>query len=213
ERADWVARSLEGLAPVRAGRFLVHGGHDRDRVAANDVAVEIEAGLAFGTGHHGTTRGCLLLLDDELKRRRLRRILDVGTGAGTLAIAAARRLKIPVAAGDLDPVAVATAADNARLNGVATLVRPVVARGARHGALRAGAPYDAILANILAKPLRGLAPELASLLGRRGALFLSGLLARDVPGVLDAYRAQGLYLTRRIDLDGWAALRLTRGGR
>src|SRR4029077_15561846 len=117
EKRDWVANSLAGLKPVRAGRFLVHGAHDRSRVRANDVAIEIEAGLAFGTGHHGTTRGCLLHFDRLLKRRRPNRVLDVGCGAGVLAIAAAKVLRQKVWLGDVDPVAVAVANANARLNG------------------------------------------------------------------------------------------------
>ena len=103
---DWIAASLEGLAPVRAGRFLVHGSHDRAAARANDVALEIEAALAFGTGHHGTTRGCLLMLDHVLKQRRPYAILDVGTGTGVLAIAAAKALRHPVICGDIDPIAV-----------------------------------------------------------------------------------------------------------
>ena len=118
EKRDWVANSLAGLKPVRAGRFLVHGRHDRSRVRANDVAIEIEAGLAFGTGHHGTTRGCLLHFDRLLKRRRPKRVLDVGCGAGVLAIAAAKVLRRKVWLGDIDPIAVAVANANARLNGV-----------------------------------------------------------------------------------------------
>ena len=130
ERRDWVANSLAGLKPVRAGRFLVHGAHDRARVKANDVAVEIEAGLAFGTGHHGTTRGCLLHFDRLLKRRRPKRVLDVGCGAGVLAIAAAKVLRRKVWLGDIDPVAVEVANGNARLNGVGDSVpRDRVARG------------------------------------------------------------------------------------
>lgn len=205
---DWVAASLEGLGAVRAGRFLVHGSHERSRVRSNDVALEIEAALAFGTGHHGTTRGCLLMLDAILKRRRPRRILDVGTGTGVLAIAAARALRQPVAAGDIDPVAVEAAAANARLNGAGPFVRPVVARGLLAPSLRAGAPYDLIFANILAKPLRLLAPAIASVAAPGGELILSGLLRRDVPGVLSSYAAQGFALRQMLLLEGWATLRL-----
>jgi ribosomal protein L11 methyltransferase len=210
EQRDWVASSLAGLAPVSAGRFLVHGGHDRARVKPNDVAIEIEAGLAFGTGHHGTTRGCLLHLDRVLKRRRPRRVLDVGCGAGVLAIAAAMALKRKVWLGDLDPVAVEVADANARLNGVAAWCRPLVSRGVENRALREGAPYDLVFANILAKPLRLLAPSLSAVIGADGEAILSGLLLSDVPGALAAWRAQGFYLRERIDLEGWASLRLSR---
>ena len=209
---DWIAASLEGLAPVRAGRFLVHGSHDRKAPRSNDIGLEIEAALAFGTGHHGTTLGCLRALDAISKRRRPRSILDVGTGTGVLAIAAARLWRLPVAAGDIDPVSTEASAANAKLNGAAPFVRPVTARGAMHPALRAGAPYDLIFANILAKPLRLLAPQIAAVASHDAELVLSGLLARDVAGVLTAYAAQGFHLARRGDIEGWATLVLRRGG-
>jgi ribosomal protein L11 methyltransferase len=212
-KRDWVANALAGLSPVRAGRFLIHGAHDRARVKANDIAIEIEAALAFGTGHHGTTRGCLLMLERVLRRRRARRILDVGCGAGVLAIAAVKALRMRVALGDIDPIAVTVARENARLNGAGALARPIVSRGVERRELRAGAPYDLVFANILAKPLRGLAPSLGALIAPRGEAILSGLLGPDVPGVLSAWRAQGLFLVERIDLEGWASLLLRRGGK
>ncbi len=209
---DWVAASLEGLAPVRAGRFLVHGSHDRGAPRSNDIGLEIEAALAFGTGHHGTTLGCLKALDTIAKRRRPSRILDIGTGTGVLAIAAARLWRKTVAAGDIDPVSTEAAAANARLNGASPWVRPVTARGTMHPGIQAGAPYDLIFANILAKPLRMMAPQIADVAAHDAELVLSGLLARDVAGVLSAYAAQGFALVRRSDLDGWATLVLRRGG-
>lgn len=209
---DWVKASLEGLTMVEAGRFLIHGGHDRGRVPLNRIGIEIEAALAFGTGHHGTTRGCLLALDALLKRKTPRHVLDVGTGTGVLAIAAARALHRSVALGDIDPVSVEAAASNARLNRAAAHLKPVVARGVQHPALMAGKPYDLIFANILAKPLRLLAPSIASVASRDATLVLSGLLGRDVAGVLSAYAAQGFRLAHRGDLEGWATLVLTRSG-
>lgn len=209
---DWIAASLHGLAPVRAGRFLVHGSHDRDAVRENDIALEIEAALAFGTGHHGTTRGCLLMLDYILKRRRPFAILDVGTGTGVLAIAAAKALRQCVVAGDIDAIAVDAARSNAILNGVAPYVRPVTAPGLEHPALRNGGPYDLIFANILARPLRALAPSISRAACHGADVVLSGLLAPDVPGVLTAYGAQGFSLARRIDLEGWATLLMRVGG-
>ena len=210
EKRDWVANSLAGLRPVRAGRFLVHGAHDRSRVKANDVAIEIEAGLAFGTGHHGTTRGCLLHFDRLLKRRRPKRVLDVGCGAGVLAIAAAKVLRRRVWLGDIDPVAVEVANANARLNGVGALCHAIVSRGVENGRLREAAPYDLVFANILAKPLRLLAPSLAGVISADGEAIVSGLLLADVPGVLASWRAQGFDLAERIELEGWASLRLQR---
>jgi ribosomal protein L11 methyltransferase len=210
ERRDWVANSLAGLKPVRAGRFLVHGGHDRARVGANDVAIEIEAGLAFGTGHHGTTRGCLMHFDRLLKRKRPKRVLDVGCGAGVLAIAAAKVLRRKIWLGDIDPVAVAVANANARLNGVGALCRAVVSRGVENERLREGEPYDLVFANILAKPLRLLAPSLAAVMSADGEAIVSGLLLADVAGVLASWRARGFHLADRLDLEGWASLRLRR---
>ncbi len=210
EKRDWVANSLAGLAPVRAGRFLVHGSHDRGKVGPSDVGVEIEAGLAFGTGHHGTTRGCLLHFDRLLNRRRPRAVLDVGCGAGVLAIAAAKVLRRRVWLGDIDPVAVEVANANARLNGVGQECKAVVSRGVDNRALRGGAPYDVVFANILAKPLRLLARSLAAVTAPDGEAIVSGLLPADVAGALASWRAQGLYLAERIDLEGWASLRLVR---
>jgi ribosomal protein L11 methyltransferase len=210
EKRDWVANSLAGLKPVRTGRFLVHGAHDRARVSANDVAIEIEAGLAFGTGHHGTTRGCLLHFDRLLRLRQPRALVDVGCGAGVLAIADAKILKRKVWVGDINPTAVEVANANARLNGVGALCRAIVSRGVEASALREGAPYDLGFANILAKLLRLMAPSLAAVIRSRGEAFVSGLLLADVPGVLASWRAQGFTLAERIDLEGWASLRLRR---
>jgi ribosomal protein L11 methyltransferase len=210
DQRDWVAASLEGLRPVRAGRFLIHGAHDRSAVRANDIGIEIEAALAFGTGHHGSTLGCLMLLNERIKQGPAKQILDVGTGSGVLAIAAARAFKRKISAGDIDGVCVASATANAKANRVAGFLRPVKARGADHILLRQNGPYDLIFANILARPLRQLAPSLAKLTARGGTLILSGLLDRDVAGVLSAYRAQNLFLVKRIDIEGWASLLLQR---
>lgn len=212
DKKDWVANSLHGLAPVRAGRVLIHGAHDRAAARGNDVGLEIEAALAFGTGHHGTTLGCLLTFDALLKRRRPVRVLDVGTGTGVLALAAARLLRRPVAAGDIDAESVRAARANALRNGAGPWLRPVLAAGVGHPALQAGAPYDLIFANILAKPLKGLAVGLARLAAREGDLILSGLLKSDAPGVLAVYAAQGFRLAERREIDGWMTLRLRRGG-
>lgn len=210
EAADWVGQSLAGLKPVRAGRFVVHGAHDRARVKTNDVGVEIEAALAFGTGHHGTTRGCLLALDGLAKRRRFHRVLDVGTGSGVLAIAAAKILRKRVVAGDIDPVAVRAARDNARLNRAAPAISFVRAVGVGSTAIKARAPYDLTFANILLSPLLRLAVPIRRLTARGGRVVLSGLLPSQANAVLAIYRTQGLMLERRIPLDGWMTLVLRR---
>ena len=163
-RRDWVKSSLDGLRPVRSWRFLVHGAHDRDAVRPNDLAIEIEAALAFGTGHHGTTRGCLLALAAEFRRRRPRRMLDVGTGTGILAFAAARHLRAAVVAGDIDPEAVRVARENARLNGVAPHLKLYVGPGVRHPLADRPARFDLVTANILAGPLRRMARRIAPVL-------------------------------------------------
>ena len=185
---------------------MVHGAHDRAALLENDVGIEIEAALAFGTGHHGTTRGCLAALDAILKRHRPRRVLDVGTGTGVLAIAAAKALRRRVVAGDIDAIAIEVARHNAGANGVAHLLRLYCAPGLRHPLIGSGRRFDLILANILARPLARLAPALASALATGGRLVLSGLLERDVAGVLSAFRLQGLYLERRSLIEAWATL-------
>jgi ribosomal protein L11 methyltransferase len=211
ERADWIAASLAGFDPVRAGRFLVVGSHARAAARANDIVIEIEAALAFGTGHHGTTMGCLLALDRlSRQRRRPRRILDIGAGSGILAIAAAKRWKRKVVASDVDAVAVTTARANAVRNGAGPYVNPVKASGTRHPALTGC--YDLILANILAGPLKRLAGEIARVAAPGGALVLSGLLVRDVPGLLSMYGSHGFGLLHRDLREGWSTLMLRRHG-
>jgi ribosomal protein L11 methyltransferase len=210
---DWVRKSLEGLTPVDAGRFVVHGAHDRARVRANRIGIEIEAALAFGTGHHGTTRGCLLALDQIVKGRRPRTILDVGTGTGVLAIGAASAMRRPVLASDIDARAVTVARENARLNHVGAAVEVVHRAGVGAYRFHQRAPFDLIFANILLEPLRRLATPLARLVAPRGHVVLSGLLLAQATPALASYRARGLVLSRRIRLEGWATLVLVRPAR
>jgi ribosomal protein L11 methyltransferase len=208
---DWIAAGLEALPPVAAGRFLLHGSHHRDRLPGGRLTIEIDAGLAFGTGHHASTAGCLAALDRLLQARRFVSPLDLGTGSGVLAIAMAKVLRRPVLAGDIDPVAAKVAAGNAAKNGVGGLVHVVTAAGMRHPAIRARAPFDLAVANILAEPLVRLAPELAPLIARNGILILAGLLPQQRGRVTAAYAAQGVTLLSARIVDGWSVLVLRRG--
>jgi ribosomal protein L11 methyltransferase len=210
EAKDWVKATLEDLVPVRAGRFLVHGRHDRSRVAPNQLGIEIEAALAFGTGHHGTTRGCLLLLDHVLRARCPRRVLDLGTGTGVLAIAAAKAQRRPVLASDIDPLSVRIARDNARLNGVGNLMRAIQATGLSAPQFARQGPFDLVLANILANPLRQMATPMARHLAPSAQVILSGLLPHQAQSVIAAYRARGLVLERHLQIEGWSSLLMRR---
>src|SRR5947209_8798980 len=209
ETKDWVAASLADLKPVTAGRFTVHGAHDRARIAPNRLGLEIEAALAFGTGHHGTTRGCLLALDELLKKARPRRILDIGTGTGILAIAAVKALRRPVLASDIDREAVTIARENARLNSMAPFVEGLCVGGLNARRFQERAPFDLVLANILLAPLTRLASPMRRLLAADASVVLSGLLASQENAALAAYRPHGLKLTRRIPLGEWVTLVLS----
>jgi ribosomal protein L11 methyltransferase len=247
---NWVAESLAGLQPVRAGRFIVHGAHDRAKIPGNRTGIEIEAAVAFGTGHHGTTRGCLLALDticktdvrrkvhrhpevrgisastrifDTLRRaskgggqgshpsRRANgahlrmtgmRILDLGTGTGVLAIAAARSLRAHVIATDIDGPSVRAARDNMRLNRVSSYVEAIKADGI--SSLRQRGPFDLIFANILLRPLQRLATPLTKLIAPGGCIILSGILRSQANATIASYH--GLVLERRTDIEGWTTL-------
>jgi ribosomal protein L11 methyltransferase len=205
---DWVASSLAGLSPVRVGRFVVHGAHDRGKFGPNTIGIEIEAALAFGTGHHGTTKACLAAIERAARSRRPRRILDLGTGTGVLAIAAARVMHRPVVAGEIDPWAVLAARINARANRAGGYTHVVRANGTRHPAIRAGGPYDLVLANILLRPLQVLARPLRGLLAPGAAVVLSGLIPGQANAALSAWRSQGLVLRRRDTVDNWVTLTL-----
>jgi len=207
---DWIKLSQEGLPPVRAGRFFVYGAHDAGEVPPGVVPIRIEAGLAFGTGHHETTTLCLSLMSELAKRRSFTQPLDLGCGTGLLAIAAAKLWRRTVRASDIDVVAVTVARGNAVANEVSPLLRTIVADGLDNPALAESAPYDLIMANILAGPLTRLAPAISRALGRGGVLILSGLLRWQENLVLSFYRPHGLVL-RQCRRDGpWSALLLER---
>jgi ribosomal protein L11 methyltransferase len=206
--ADWLAMSLSGLPPVRAGRFFVYGAHDRGQVPPNAVALRIEAGAAFGTGHHGTTVGCLQAWNDLLKARRFDKVLDVGAGTGVLAIAAARTGARLARGTDIDAPSVRIARENAELNGARAEF--VHASGLGHQRVRSAAPYDLVFANILAPPLVALAQDIRGALRPGGVAILSGLLRTQERRVLAAYRSRGFRLLRRIHRDAWATLVLER---
>ncbi len=203
---DWVAVTQQGLHPVKAGRFFIHGSHDRDRAAGRSGAIEIEAGQAFGTAHHGTTRGCLLMIDRLAKRRRMARTLDIGTGSGVLAIAAAKSLCRDVLATDIDPVAVRVAKENFALSGMSGRIRGLAADGLRHPDIVRRAPFDLVIANILAGPLIGLAREIRPVVAPGGHVILSGLLDEQAREVSGRYLAQGFVMEARISLEGWMTL-------
>jgi ribosomal protein L11 methyltransferase len=205
---NWVALSQAALPPIAAGRFIVHGSHDRDRFRLRRLALEIEAGEAFGSGHNATTALCLEALDALARRRPpLRQVLDLGCGSGVLAVAAARVAPAArIRAVDNDPVAVAITKDNARLNRVRGRVRVLEAAGLDHPALRCGPPFDLVLANILPGPLIALAPPLRRAIRRGGVAILSGLLDDQAPEVAAAYRANGFRCLRRLQRAGWTAL-------
>ena len=206
--ADWLAMSLSGLPPVRAGRFFVYGAHDRGQVPPNAIALRIEAGAAFGTGHHGTTVGCLQAWNDLLKARRFDKVLDVGAGTGVLAIAAARTGARLARGTDIDAPSVRIARENAALNGARAEF--VHASGLGHQRVRSAAPYDLVFANILAPPLVALAQDIRGALRPGGVAILSGLLRTQERRVLAAYRSRGFRLLRRIHRDAWATLVLER---
>jgi len=212
EAKDWVKATLEELVPVRAGRFMVHGHHDRSKVPPNKLGLEIEAALAFGTGHHGTTRGCLLLLDSVLKARRPPRVLDLGTGTGVLAIAAAKALHGTILASDIDPLSVQVARDNARLNGAGNRVQTIHASGFSAPQFGQHGPFDLVLANILANPLRQMATPMVRHLAPSALVILSGLLPYQANGVIAAYRARGLVLLRHLKIEGWSSLLMRKVG-
>jgi ribosomal protein L11 methyltransferase len=207
---DWLAENRRAFPPLRIGRFFVHGSHWRSRPPPGTIEIEIDAATAFGTGEHPSTRGVLLALGRLARGRRFRQPLDMGTGSGVLAIAAAKLLRSPVLASDIDCAAVRVARHHIRRNGLARHVSAVCATGYRSRILRRGR-YDLVLANILARPLAVMARDLKCALSPGGMAVLAGLLHRQEPLVLWAHRTQGLVLERRLTIEGWSTLVLRSG--
>jgi ribosomal protein L11 methyltransferase len=212
---DWLAASAMQQEPVQVGRFFIHGPKDRDRLPAGALPIEVEAGLAFGSGEHATTQACLEAIDRLARVHRFRRVLDLGCGSGILAMGAARCWPARLVAADYDPVAVRVARENIALNGLAGRITTVVSDGMRHSLIRRRAPYDLVLANILADPLIELAPAITRRVAPGGFVVLSGLLDRQALSVEQAYAAAGLRLAATIARTPWMGLvfrRPRRGG-
>ena len=203
---DWVAKVQRDMPPILAGRFWVHGSHVADPGSVGTIPIRVDAASAFGTGHHESTKGCLLMLDRLGRHLRPRRVLDIGTGTGILAIAAAKMWRVPVLASDYDPEAIRVARRVVRQNGVGQWVNCAVATGATGRAAAARGPFDLILANILAGPLTALAPAVTRNTAPGGRIVLSGILASQTAQVVAAYRLAGLHRTESITLGDWITL-------
>lgn len=211
EDRDWVAQVRRELTPVIAGRFVVHGSHDADKIGAHQVGLLIDAAMAFGTGHHGTTQGCLESLEALVRSGMVaNNVADIGAGTGVLAMAAAKVFSGDFIASDIDPIATETAKANIVANKLGQRVQAVTSVGFRHTALRTRAPYDLVFANILAKPLKGLARDMARFTTSGSVIILSGLLNRQAPGVAAVYAGHGFKLERKLVIGEWTTLTLRR---
>lgn len=206
---DWVSEVRRELTPVHAGRFVVFGGHDRENIPSQKIALEIEAAMAFGTGHHGTTQGCLMAFDALLQKGLVaRNVADIGAGTAVLAMAAAKVLNGRFIASDIDPIATETARANVAANGLRGRVQTLTSVGFRHAILHARAPYDLIFANILAGPLKKLAPEMAEHTEAGTVLILSGILNRQAKSVEVTYEGFGFNVVERREIGEWTTLTL-----
>ncbi len=211
EDRDWVAQVRRELTPVYAGRFVVFGGHDRDAIPDNLIKLEIEAAMAFGTGHHGTTQGCLLSLDKLVTQGMMAtNVADIGAGTGVLAMAAASIWPCATLASDIDPIATATAAANIAANGLRGRINTYTSVGFRHPALRRAAPFDLVFANILAGPLKRLAPDMAKHTASGSVIILSGILNRQAAGVEAVYKGWGFHRRDKRVIGEWTTLTLER---
>ncbi len=206
---DWVSEVRRALTPVHAGRFVVFGGHDRDAVPSQKIGLEIEAALAFGTGHHGTTQGCLMAFDALLQKGMVaRNVADIGAGTAVLAMAAAKVLSGRFIASDIDQIATETAKANVAANGLRGRVQCLTSVGFRHSELHSRAPYDLVFANILAGPLKKLAPEMAEHTQSHAVLILSGILNRQAQSVVNTYEGFGFNVVERRIIGDWTTLTL-----
>jgi ribosomal protein L11 methyltransferase len=211
EQRDWLMLNQAAFPPILAGRFYIHGSHVTEAAPAATISMQVDAGTAFGSGEHASTKGCLMALDGLSKRGRLMNILDVGCGSGILSLAAAKLFRSRVLASDIDPESARVARENARDNQVSEFVTALEATGYRHREIARRAPYDLIFANILARPLVSMAKELNAHLKPGGHAILAGLLERQERMVLSAHQMQGLSLRQRILIDGWACLVIRKG--
>ncbi|MCZ2328655.1 50S ribosomal protein L11 methyltransferase [Bartonella sp. F02] len=205
---DWVQQSLEGLKPIHAGPFFLHGSHSREDIPPHMLSIEIEASQAFGTGHHGTTSGCLEMITKVMHNENPKNALDLGTGSGVLAIGIAMLKPITILASDIDPIAVQVAQHNITLNGVEKYVTAITAPGLHHEKIASHAPFDLIVANILANPLIELAPEITQIMQKNGSIILSGILEEQHDNVLNVYIKHGLKHIETYHRQGWVTLHL-----
>ena len=203
---DWVEHSLKDLQPVNAGGFYIYASHNENRPPKGTIPILIEAAQAFGTGHHQTTSGCLLAIHSVLKNRRPKKILDIGTGTGVLAIALAKRLRCKIIASDNDPVAIKTTRDNAKINNVKKWIKPVLAEGLKSKKIAKNGPYDLLVANILAAPLEQMAPDIARTSNNGATIIMSGILTSQAEKIITACAKQQIALAQRIILDEWCTL-------
>lgn len=213
-KRDWLAENRASFPALHIGRFWIYGSHITDQPPAGTTAILVDAAEAFGSGTHPTTEGCLRLIDDILKKNDVYNVLDLGAGSAILAMAVAKMMpQAMITASDIDQIATDTAIKNRKINGIApSSMRCVTSQGFAHRHLVNQAPYDLLIANILAGPLKQLAPEIARHLARRGRLVLSGILNSQERQIAAAYRAQGLIITNRVRIDGWSALELRHMG-
>jgi ribosomal protein L11 methyltransferase len=210
EAEGWLARTVAAFGEQAIGGFLIRPTHLPPRRDHGRIVLTLDAGIAFGSGEHASTQGCLIAFGAVAKRRRIRRVLDLGTGSGILAMAAAKRLKRPVLATDIEPWSVRVTQQNAAMNGVSRLVRARLADGWAERGVRAGRPYDLVFANILARPLCAMAKHLARGLAPGGTAILAGLLDSQARMVLAAHRRQGMVLERAVRVGAWTTLVLRR---